>query len=334
MLNKKFIFIFACLLNCFFTYAESGINTCYGAKRPHHEFTVKNNGKQSLYRIQMDVSHYAFYIDAESCNQVECFPNYEMGISRESGDKNYRSQLPNYCALWIFPDIILKNEKEVFSVKGSLKEEGYLLKCYASDWEIYEKGVMLDILLLDVYENRYKSNKVKKFYLELKDDGKYYEAENAENFGKLKKRYSSYDFLDRIVSYEYRRNFNFFGYSIYKMKDRKNIESEFISDILFYNATETGIEFITPYGCGFFDFNTESMSLVPKEKYIGKEFIYTIYYRNGSWKYKEKRKVITEADFILPDIKIPLSTYDLDLYYREKLKDNNQKEQEQQLNFD
>ena len=209
----------------------------------------------------------------------------------------------------LFPGKI-KYDKSIYkNITNKQKTEAYTP--LEDDETIKRKGKWT---LLDVYENRYKSNKVKKFYLELKDDGKYYEAENAENFGKLKKRYSSYDFLDRIVSYEYRRNFNFFGYSIYKMKDRKNIESEFISDILFYNATETGIEFITPYGCGFFDFNTESMSLVPKEKYIGKEFIYTIYYRNGSWKYKEKRKVITEADFILPDIKIPLSTDDLDLY--------------------
>lgn len=324
LLNKKIVFIFVFWIITFLVCAESGKLTYWESKRSHHEFTMNNNGKQNRYRIQMNVSHYAFFIDAESCVCNECFPNFGMGISREEGSKNY--SFPNYSAIWIFPDIVAKDEnhRDDFFIKGvSRQADGCLFKCNATDWEIYEKGLVLDIW-------KEESSKLKRVYLELKDDGKYYETENTEKLGELKKSYSAYDFLDKFVYGSYSPAFYFFGYSIYKMGSGKNIESVLISNILYYNTTKDGIEFITPYGCGFFDFNTESMSLVSKDKYIGKEFTYTPYFAKNE-KTKEMKKIITEADFILPDIKVPLRSDDLDYYSNRKQVEKKQKEQEKLL---
>ena len=324
MLNKKIIFTFVFLITTLFVYAESEKLTYWETKRTHHEFTINNNGKQNRYRIQMNVSHYAFFIDAESCACNECFPNFEMGISREEGSKNY--SFPNYSAIWIFPDIIIKDEnlRDDFFIKGvSRQADGYLFKCNATNWEVYEKGLVLDIW-------KEESNKLKRVYLELKDDGKYYETDNTEKLGELKKSYSAYDFLDKFVYESYSSAFYFFGYSIYKMGSGRNIESVLISNILYYNTTKDGIEFITPYGCGFFDFKTESMSLVPKEKYLGREFTYTPDSVKNE-KLKEEKKIIAEEDFIIPDIRVPLKKYDLDYYFKRKQVEKNQKEQEQLL---
>ncbi len=330
MLNKKFILTFICLLTSLFVYAESGTIGFLDSKNPHHEYTFNNGGKQNRYRIQMKVAHYAFYIDAESCNQFECFPNFEMGISREEGGFSYLT--PNYNVLSIFPEIILKdeNQKDIFSIKGvSRYEGGYNYNCCVTDWKVYEKGLLLDVLLVDDIWKNDTPKKLKRIYLELKDDGKYYETENDESFGNLRKSYSAYDFLDRVL-FAYYRPFSYYGYGIYKMGSGKNIESVLISNILYYNKTDDGIEFITPYGCGFFDFKTESMSLVSKEKYLGKEFTYTPYYL-GNGKLKEQKKIITEKDFILPYIKVLISGDDLEYYSRVKQKDLQQKEQDQLL---
>ena len=330
MLNKKFILTFICLLISLFIYAESGTLTSGKSKIPHHEFTIKNDEKQNRYRIQMSVPHYAYYVDAESCSYNECFPNFGMGISREEGCFNHT--LPNYSALWIFPDIIIKDEnlKDVFSIKGESRDlAGYLCKCYASDWKIYEKGLVLDVLLVDDTWNTYGAKKLKRVYLELKEDGKYYEIENSEKLGKLRKSFSANDFLDEITCDDYCSSFNFYGYSIYKMGSGKNIESVLISNIFAYNTTEEGIEFITPYGCGFFDFTTESICLVSKDKYLRREFTYTPYVKGWGRKIKENRKIITEADLNPPDIKIPLSEYDLSFYAQKKQKNIQRQEQDQ-----
>lgn len=145
---------------------------------------------------------------------------------------------------------------------------------------------------------------MKRFYLELKEDGENYESKNAERFGKLKECYSGYDLLNSSI---------FFNYIPFMYMDTvfirwqwKNIESVLISNILYYNTTKDSIEFITACGCGFFDFKTESMSLVSKEKYIGKKFTYTPY-SVGNDRNKEKKNIVTEEDFILPDIKILIS---------------------------
>ena len=332
MLNKRIIFIFACLLACFFVYAESGTLGYFQEPRnPHHEYYFNNNGKRSRYRIQMHYPHYAFFVDAETCSYNECFPNFEMGISREDGEYSYLT--PMYSLISIFPEIILKDEnlKEVFTIKGESRDEaGYNFNCYATDWEIYEKGLVLDVLLFDPWDEG--PNKVKKVYLELKDDGKYYEVENAGNFGKLRKSYSSYDFLDAGVDIIYVGNFYFYGYSIYKMGNGRKIESVLIHNILFYNKTEDGIEFITPCGCGFFDFKTESMSLVSKDKYLGKKFTYAHYYKESK-KAKEKTKIIAEEDFMLPD-KVPLNEYDLEAYSNWKQAVIEIRKKEQLLNFE
>ena len=332
MLNKKFILILVCVFVSLLMYAESGtLGYFFEQSDPHHEYYCNNNGKQNRYRIQMKYPHYAFCIYTETCSHNECFPNFEMGISREEGCPNYQSI--NCSALRIFPDIIFKDEnlKDIFSIKGISRDEaGCNYNCYATDWEIYEKGLVLDVLLInDIWDNK-GLKKLKKVSLELKDDGKYYETENAEKFGNLRKSYSAYDFLDRGVSTFYDNDFTFFGYSIYKMGSGKNIESVLISNILYYNTTKDGIEFITPYGCGFFDFKTESMSLVPKEKYLGKEFTYTPYSKENK-KNKEKKKIITEKDFILPDIKVSLYGSDLDSYQIRKQTEINQKEKDELL---
>lgn len=332
MLKKRQILLLMCIFFYSYMYAETGAVNIFDSLDPHHEYKFTDNGRQSRYRIQMFTPHYAFFVDAGTCSHYECFPNFEMGISREAGSQS--SEFPKPGALLIFPEIIFKDEnlKEVFAIKGISRDEaGYLYNCYASNWEIYEKGLVLDVLLFDVWSK--SKNKVKKVYLELKDDGKYYETDNAENLGRLKKSYSAYDFLDRGVDTSYAIKFLFYGYSIYKMGSGRNIESVLIHNILYYNATETGIEFITPYGCGFFDFKTESMSLVPKEKYIGKEFTYA-QYNKDSKKSKEKKKIITEEDFVLPNIKVPLS--ESDLFYKSKWKEFQieQRKKEQLLNFE
>ena len=108
MLNKRIIFIFACLLACFFIYAESGALNLFDYIYPYHEYYFNNNGKRSRYRIQAHYPHYAFYIDTESCSYCECFPNFEMGISREDGEYSYLT--PMYSLISIFPEIILKDE--------------------------------------------------------------------------------------------------------------------------------------------------------------------------------------------------------------------------------
>ncbi|MBO4439709.1 MAG: hypothetical protein J5798_10195 [Spirochaetaceae bacterium] len=330
MLNKKFILILVCVFASLFMYAESGTIGFYDSINPHHEYSFNSGGKQNRYRIQMGISHYALYLDAESYNYFQCFPNFEMGISREEG--GVRRISPNYSCISIFPEIILKDEslKDGFSIKGKSRSEGgYNYNCYASDWEIYENGLVLDILLIDDIWKDNDLKKPKRVYLELKEDGKYYETENTDKFGNLKKNYSAYDFLDRLI-FSYHTPFIYQGYSIFKMQDGKKIESVLISNILYYNATKDGIEFITPYGCGFFDFKTESMSLVPKEKYLGKEFTYTPY-SVGNGKLKEKKKIIAEEDFILPDIKVPIREDDLEVYSKAKERDMQQRGQDELL---
>ena len=240
MLNKKFILILVCVFVSLLMYAESGtLGYFFEQSDPHHEYYCNNNGKQNRYRIQMKYPHYAFCIYTETCSHNECFPNFEMGISREEGCPNYQSI--NCSALRIFPDIIFKDEnlKDIFSIKGISRDEaGCNYNCYATDWEIYEKGLVLDVLLInDIWDNK-GLKKLKKVSLELKDDGKYYETENTDKFGNLKKSYSAYDFLDRGVSTFYDNDFTFFGYSIYKMGSGKNIESVLISNILYYNTTK------------------------------------------------------------------------------------------------
>lgn len=331
MLNKKFILTFICLLASLFVYAESGtLGYIFEPKNPYHEYSFNNGGKQNRYRIQMHYPHYALCLDAESYDYFQCFPNFEMGISREEG--GVRRISPNYSCLSIFPEIILKDEslKDAFSIKGvSRSEGGYNYNCYATDWKIYEKGLILDIILIDDIWIDEDVKKPSRVYLELREDGKYYETENEDSFGKLKKSYSAYDFLDRLI-FSYYTPFVFQGYSIYKMGSGKNIESVLIFNILYYNKTDNGIEFITPYGCGFFDFKTESMSLVSKEKYLGKEFTYTPY-SLGNGKLKEQKKIITEKDFILPDIKVPIREDDLEVYSKAKQRDMQQREQDELL---
>lgn len=330
MLNKKFILTFICLLISLFVYSESGEISFFDTTNPHHEYSFNNGGKQNRYRIQMGISHYAFFINPETCSYNECFPNFEMGIYREDGGDS--TIKPNYSKLSIFPEIILKDEnfKDVFSIKGkSMEEGGYNYNCYATDWKIYEKGLVLDVLLLDDFWNKTGPKKMKRFYLELKEDGKYYESENAERFGKLKERCSEYDLLNSSIFFNY-IPFMYHGYSIYKMGSGKKIESVFISNILYYNKTDDGIEFITPCGCGFFDFKSESMSLVPKERYVGKEFIYAHYYKE-SRKTKEKKKIITEEDFILPDIRVPIRESELERYLNQKQRKEQEREESQLL---
>ena len=330
MLNKKFILTFVCLLASLFIYAESGTIGFLDSKNPHHEYYFNNNGKQNRYRIQMRYPHYAFYVDPEKGSYNECFPNFGMGISREEGEYSY--QYPLYSLLSIFPEIIIEDEdlKDVFSIKGTSRDEaGYNYNCCATDWEIYEKGLVLDVLFAKGLWNADTPKKMKRVFLELKDDGKYHEARNAENFGKLRKHYSEFDFLDGGVL-SYCSHYLYSGYGIYKMGSGKNIESVLISNILYYNKTDNGIEFITPYGCGFFDFKTESMSLVPKEKYLGKEFTYTPY-TPRDLKLKEKKKIITEKDFVLPDINIPIRESLKEQFLRYKQSKMEQKEQDQLL---
>ena len=330
MLNKKFILILVCVFASLFMYAESGTIGFYDSINPHHEYTFNSGGKQNRYRIQMGISHYAFFVNPEICSYNECFPNFEMGIYREDGGYSYIK--PNYSKLSIFPEIILKDKKfkDVFSIKGkSMDEGGYNYNCYATDWEIYEKGLVLDVLLVDDSWPKNNPTKMKRFYLELKEDGKYYETENAENFGNLRNHCSEYDLLNSSILFNY-IPFIFHGYSIYKMGSGKNIESVLISNILYYNTTKDGIEFITPYGCVFFDFKTESISLVSKEKYLGKEFTYTPY-SVGNGKLKEKKKIIKEEDFILPNIKVLISGDDLEYYSRVKQKDMKKREQDELL---
>ena len=305
MLNKKFILKFVCLLTSLFIYAESGTIGFLDQKRPHHDFSFQNNGNTSRYRIQMNVPHYAYFVDSKVGDYVERFPNFEMGIVRESGTYDPRYYEKRYSLLSIFPEIILKSEslRDYFAIKGTARKEGgFLYNCCVTDWAIFEKGLELNI----IYEK-----KLEKVYLLLKEDGKYYEADNAENFGNLKKKYSDSDFFYEYWDNLYLSYFSFFGYQIYKMKTSKEIENVLADNILFYNKTDKGIEFITPYGCGFFDFKTESISLVPKEKYLGKEFTYTPYSRDFDWKFKEKRKTITEEDLNPPDIKILLEDKDI-----------------------
>ena len=185
---------------------------------------------------------------------------------------------------------------------------------------------MLDVLFAKGLWNTDTPKKMKRVFLELKDDGKYHEARNAENFGKLRKHYSEFDFLDGGVL-SYCSHYLYSGYGIYKMSTGKNIESVLISNILYYNTTKDGIEFITPYGCGFFDFKTESMSLVPKDEYLGKEFTYTPY-SNGNKKNKEKKKIITEKDFVLPDINIPIRESLEEQFLRYKQSKSSKKEED------
>ena len=114
------------------------------------------------------------------------------------------------------------------------------------------------------------------------------------------------------------------------MGNGRKIESVLINNILYYNKTEDGIEFITPYGCGFFDFKTESMSLVSKDKYLGKKFTYAHYYKESK-KTKEKTKIITEEDFILPDIKVPIKESLKEKFLSSKLQKMKEREQEQAI---
>ena len=309
-MNKKLISIFVCLLTSLFIYAESGTLDVFDSICPHEDFVINSNHKTNKYRIQMQRPFYAYYVDAKSCSIVECFPNLEMGIvpmrvsslsvlnTENPSEKKY---LPVICnSLYIFPDIIMKNEnlKDVFSIGGITRQEGgYLYNCVASYWEIYEKGIVLDV----VYER-----KLNRVYLKLKEDGKYYEVDDTENFGELKEKYLGADFFHKYFDNMYRKYFSYDGCSLYKIDGIKKIESVLVDEITFYNQTENGIEFITPYGCGFFNFQTESVSLVPKEKYIGKEFTYLFILDNHDYKGKKARKIITEADLNPPDIRIPL----------------------------
>lgn len=312
MLNKKNLIIFLCILKCLFVYADLNKLDLVDNLYAHEDFYINKNGKQNRYRIQMHFPRYSYYVDSKTCKYVECFPNYEMGIAlmqvnkfpildfENGNEKNYISVMGN--VLYIFPDIIMKTEnlKDVFSIKGTTREGGFICNCFVSYWEIHENGLLLDI----IYEDRPIS-----VYLVLKD-GKYYEAENADNLGVLRQKYSASDFFYDYFTGTFRYKFTYDGCSIYKLNGSKII-SELVDEITFYNPTKTGIEFITPYGCGFFDFETESVSLVPKEKYLGKEFTYVFLLDDHDFKGGKARKIITEADLNPPDIKVLLEDKDI-----------------------
>lgn len=312
MLNKKFILTFICLLTSLFVFADEMNLNIFDNLRSHEDFYINKNGKQNRYRIQMHFPRYSYYVDSKSCEHVECFPNYEMGIAfmnvnkypildlENGNEKKYIPIMGN--TLYIFPDIIMKSEnlKNVFSTKGTTREGGYIFTCIVSYWEIYEKGLLLDILSED---------RLVRVCLELKD-GKYYEAENVDNFGVLRQKYSASDFFFDYFTGTFRYKFTYDGCCIYKLKGSKII-SELVDEITFYNPIDTGIEFITPYGCGFFDFETESVSLVPKEKYLGKEFTYVFLLEDRDFKGGKARKIITEADLNPPDIKVQLEEKDI-----------------------
>ena len=312
MLNKKFILTFICLLTSLFMYAESNKLNIYDSMRSHEDFYINKNGKQNRYRIQMHFPRYSYYVDSKLCDYVECFPNFEMGIAfrnvnnysvlNTENNDNKKYSIIKGNTLYIFPDIIMKSEnlKNVFSIKGTAREGGYIFICIVSYWEIYEKGLFLDII--------YEKQPVR-VYLELKD-GKYYETENVDKFGSLRKSYTASDFFYDYFKENFRYKFTFDGCSIYKLSGSKII-SELVDEITFYNPTKTGIEFITPYGCGFFDFETESVSLFPKEKYLGKEFTYVFLLDDHDFKGGKARKIITEADLNPPDIKVLLEDKDI-----------------------
>lgn len=308
MLNKKSLLIFLYILECLFVYTESNKLNMFDSMRSHEDFYINKNGKQNRYRIQMHFPRYSYYVDSKTCKYVECFPNYEMGIAfmnvnkypilylENGNEKKYIPIMGN--TLYIFPDIIMKSEnlKNVFSTKGTAREGGYIFTCIVSYWEIYEKGLLLDIL---------HEKQLFRVYLELKEDGKYYEAENADNLGVLRQKYFASDFFYDYFKDDFRYKYTYDGCSIYKLEGSKII-SELVDEITFYNPIDTGIEFITPYGCGFFDFETESLSLVPKEKYLGKKFTYVFLLEDRDFKGGKARKIITEEDLNPPDIKVLL----------------------------
>ena len=74
------------------------------------------------------------------------------------------------------------------------------------------------------------------------------------------------------------------------------------------------------------------MSLVSKDKYLGKKFTYAHYYKESK-KAKEKTKIIAEEDFMLPD-KVPLNEYDLEAYSNWKQAVIEIRKKEQLLNFE
>ena len=317
MKNKKLISIFVCLLASLFMYAETEKLDIFDSIYPHETFIIKNNKNElHKYRMQMQRPYYSYYVDVNNCKYVECFPSFEIGITTKDMETlpiyiegNYTHVLCNI--LYIIPDIIMKSEnlKDLFSIRRTIKEEGYFFNCTALSWEIYEKGLVLDIVIKTNDFGLIEEQTT--IYLELKDDGKNYETENTDNFGKLRKKYSDSDFFYKYFDNFYRKYFSYNGCTLYKMKDSKRISRILVDEITFYNQTEDGIEFITPYGCGFFDFETESISQVSKEKYIGKEFSYMFILDNHDYKGKKARKIITEKDLNPPDIKIPLEDEDI-----------------------
>ncbi len=314
MLNKKILSVISYLLLVIniYMYSESNKLNVFDSVYPHETFVFNSNRNiTNKCRMQMQYPYYSYYVNAKECKYVECFPNLEMGITPKYTEEmsiyieNKYTQI-NCSHLYIFPNIILNSEnlKNIFSFKRTEKETGYIFNCTVLSWEVYEKGLSLDVVVKTSYWGLIEEHSI--VYFELKEDGKYYETENANSLGKLKKHYSASDFFCDYLDDVYLKYFSYDGCTLFKIKGFSKIDSVLANEIIFYNRIKEGIEFITPYGCGFFDFETESVSLVSKEKYIGKEFNYFAIFENHDFKGEKRKKNITEADLNPPSIKLPL----------------------------
>ncbi len=292
MLNKKsFCLTGLMVLATFLAFAEYKNDNM-----PHKEFKYIDG---TCYRIEGDMPNLGVLKTKKG--EVQIFPENERGLFiSQVSQHRYKGwpEYKNFAKLTIIPTIVCKNE----STRMLLKERGGVLF-----WEDYERfSYNCKVYVLKIFENGISmviANRESeiKVCLELKDDGKYYEVDDEETLGEIEQTLDFSDY-ERMEHAEFHRLVNpqkYYGFCFFTInKKEKKVEEIILQGISFFNQTEAGVEFITPYGAGFYSFETKEINLVPKETYIGRQFYYFEYCESIFWFYhgKMKKKILTAED--------------------------------------
>ena len=288
-------FIFIVFFIKIFSCADEYKNSSW----PHEEFK-KTDG--TCYRIEADLPSLGLYKTEK--DEIKIFPFNDMGIivSRTSTGK-YREwdEAQNYAVITIIPTIVFMNS----NTSGLLRKRGgdifwedfetYAYNCEACSMAIYDNGISM------IVDDPSADSRSAKVVLKLEDDGKYYEVKDESCLGKIKATYDKFDYIPHEELRTYAEHLKYEGFVFFSInKKKKEVEQIILQGIKFYNKTKSGIEFITPYGAGFYSFETMEINLVPKETYIGRNFVSYKSKVSDFWFHgTTERKVITMEDFAL-----------------------------------
>jgi len=263
---------------------------------PHKEFKYKDG---MCYRIEGDVPNLGVLKTKEG--EVQVFPENERGLFISQVREVRYMGLPegkNCAELTIIPTIVCKNEHTQMLFKKSGADlfwddyEEFSYNCEVYVLKIFENGISM------VINNRGSETKV---CLELKDDGKYYEVDDEGLLGKIEQTmdFADYESIHHFEFYKLVKPQEYDGFCFFSInKKEKKIEEIILQCIIFFNQTETGLEFITPYGAGFYSFETKEINLVPKKTYLGRQFYYFEFCDSILWFYngKMKKKILSADD--------------------------------------